>query len=67
MASMEKVIKEETDKIVEKYKERFAKEGGNFSGVLEYIFRSGISYGIYIASMALAKAPVDVTIVDQEN
>ena len=67
MASMEKVIKEETDKMVEKYKQAYANAGGQFEGLLETIFRQGISYGISIASIALAKLPVDVTIVDQEN
>lgn len=67
MATMEATIKNETDKIVDKYKKRFAEEGGQFGGLLEIIFRQGISYGISIASMALSSAPVDVTIVDQES
>ena len=67
MASMENVIKEETDKMVEKYRAAYANAGGNFDGLLETIFRQGISYGISIASMALANAPIDVSWNDQEN
>lgn len=67
MASMEATIKNETDKIVEKYKKGFAEKGGDFNLLLETIFRQGISYGITIASIALSSLPVDITIVDQEN
>ena len=67
MARMEKIIKEETDKIVEKYKQGFTDQGMNFDNLMETILRQGIAYGITIASIALAKLPVDVTIVDQED
>ena len=67
MATMEEIIKIETDKVVNKYKKRFAEEGGQFNGFLETVLRSGIAYGVSIASMALAQAPIDVTFVDQEN
>ena len=65
MSSMEKVIKEKTDEMVERYKLGYAAKGATFDPVLETIFRQGISYGISIASMALASTPVDITFRNQ--
>ena len=59
--SMEKVIKEKTDEMVQKYKTGYAINGVNFDPVLESMFRQGVSFGISIASMALSSVPVDIT------
>ena len=61
MASMENVIKEKTDEMVEKYRKAYADKGMNFDGLLETIFRQGISYGVSFSAMALANAPYDIT------
>ena len=60
MASMEKIIKEETDKIVEKYKQGYASSGIEFNSVMEMLLRQGIAYGVTFASMALANVPSDI-------
>ena len=59
--SMESIIKEKTEEMVLKYKLGMKAKGGDFNPLLEDIFRQGISFGISIASIALASTPVDIT------
>ena len=59
--SMENVIREETEKIVSKYRTTLEAEGIKFDNMYESLLRQGISYGISIAAIALAKTPVDIT------
>lgn len=67
MASMENIIKEKTDEMVEKYRKGFADKGMQFDGLLETMFRQGISYGVTFAGMALVNAPYDITIGVNNN
>ena len=59
--SMENIIKEEVEKIVDNFKKGLESKGTQLDGINEFMFRSGISYGITIASIALSKLPVDIT------
>lgn len=62
MNSMEKVIKEKTDEIVEKYRKAYVDNGMNFDSVLETILRQGIAYGVSFSAMSLASMPQDIVI-----
>lgn len=61
MATMEEVIKEKTEEAVLKYKLGMKAAGGQLDSFSETLFRQGISYGISIASIALASTPFDIT------
>jgi hypothetical protein len=58
---MEKVIKDKTDEVVEKYRAAYAAKGMVFDPLMETMFRQGVTYGISFASLALASVPGDIT------
>lgn len=61
--SVEEVIKQETEKTVNKYKSSLLVNNYKMTSMEEALFRTGISYGISIASIALSSLPVDITLV----
>lgn len=59
--SMENIIKEKTEEIVEKYRKSMESAGMPFPNLYEDLLRQGISYGISFAAMALVSIPSDIT------
>lgn len=51
--SAEEIIKNESEKIVAKTKEKMAQEGGTMTEKEEIYFRMGIAYGVIISGLAL--------------
>ena len=51
--SAEEIIKNESEKIVAKTKEKMAQEGGTMTEKEEIYFRMGIAYGVIVSGLAL--------------
>lgn len=64
MSNMEQVIKEKTEEIVNKMKEKLKENGHIMDDFEEMIFRSGISHGLMIGGLALVNTPSDITLKD---
>ena len=65
---LEEFIKEQTDRLVDKYKAGFEANGSRMSERDELFFRNGIANGISIASLALANVKgEDIITVPSEN
>ena len=58
---MEEFIKLKSDEMVEKIRRMYLEKGLPLSKENEDCIRTGISFGISLSSMALAKLPPDVT------
>lgn len=58
---VEEYIKQKTDEMVNKFKQDCAVKGVVINGENEAYMRTGMSYGIILASMTLSKLPIDIT------
>lgn len=57
----EEIIKNNTDKMVKRFRETLLNQGIELTNEKECIFREGISFGISISSILLSSIPVDCT------
>ena len=63
---MEGYIRTKADEMINSFKQGCIKKGISFSKENETFMRTGMSYGIYLASMALSQLPSDITLPDIE-
>lgn len=63
---MEDYIRTKADEMINSFKQGCIKKGISFSKENETFMRTGISYGISLASMALSQLPGDITLPDNE-
>lgn len=59
---MEEFVKTKSDEMVEKIRRMYLEKGLPLSKENEDFIRAGISFGISISSMALAKLPSDISL-----
>ena len=59
--TVEKIIKDETDKFIDDFRKRAEGKGGDLSSTDELLLRAGVHYGIIIAGRALIGAELNLT------
>ena len=63
---MEGYIRTKADEMINSFKQGCIKKGISFSKENETFMRTGMSYGISLASMALSQLPSDITLQNIE-
>lgn len=59
--TMEDVIKQETERFINNYKQKLKENGYIIDPLNETMLRTGISQGIAIAGLALVNVPANIT------